>query len=405
MSASVEQSNNGALPTTSPQSDDALSELDDGSSSLSDIEEKDPDQDEPDDLNSGDSDNDGDSDANDSEAETERLENSPHNQRIITSVTNPEGRTYERSPSKLQHQFLMEVDDEDLRDVEDASDDEMSIGKSPKSPGADGIDGEPTTTTTSVEDPSGDSKLAAALLEAAASKKRKRSLLPDPGAKDLAEQDEPARKRTGSIGAPEDDYAIDDTASADGEAHTSNSVSGNISEEESVVEGDEGDDDQEHDYQETGVDSIDPASNDNAKARGSDDEYQTGWSKRTSSGNAGRRPDDGSIDHPKEAPLLDAAAHDAAATEEVEDVADADADADADEVAAKNEEERKWYYSFHAWFKLTLYADERKRVALDQLGDIERHFAAFRERYEVFLGSFMSLSNTLAGFTKNDSHS
>src|SRR5436309_1038503 len=117
MSASVDRRTDSTLPAAYPPSDEALSELDDGSSSLSDIEDKETEQDE---LDGGDFENDVESDANDTEAETERLENSPHNQRKLKDVvlnSQDESRMYERSPNKLQHPFRVGGDGDDDQDM------------------------------------------------------------------------------------------------------------------------------------------------------------------------------------------------------------------------------------------------------------------------------------------------
>jgi hypothetical protein len=338
MSASVDQRSDGALPAAFPPSDDALSELDDGSSSLSDIEDKEAEQD---DLDGGESENDIEYDANDSEAETERLENSPHNQRKLKDVVlspQAESRTYERSPSKLQHQFQVEVDGDDDQDMDELSDDDISVDKSTKSPGSDEAEQEPTTATTSIEDSSGDGKLSVAALEAAASKKRKRSLLPDPGIMDTNELEEPARKRTGSIGAPEDEYAIDDTASVDGEMETSNPISGNISDADSLdPQDDEEDENQQQVHAGNGIENGETAANDLTEGIGSEAEKKKGWKKRRSpANNVGEAEAEHGGDANEEV-VLDRPDHEPAEVEEMEEAADVE----GDEVAAKNEEERE----------------------------------------------------------------
>jgi hypothetical protein len=342
MSASIEQRSEGALPAAFHNSDDALSELDDGSSSLSDIEDKEAEQE---DLEGLDFENDDESDANDSEAETERLENSPHNQRKLQDVvfsSQAESRIYERSPSKLQHQLNAEEDEDDDRDMEDFSDDEISIDKSAKSPSPDENEHGRTTATTSIEDSSGDGKLSTAAFEAAASKKRKRSLLPDPESIDRSDPDEPARKRTGSIGAPEHDYAIDDTASVDGEVDTSNPISGSISDAESLeAEEDDEDEKQTEEQEQEPIGDVD----DNMivappiEPLTPEDEIKKRWNKLRNSGTGTNETDvkqgeDTNGKSPSKRPN-----HETTDIEEPEDAVDVEVD-DV-EVAMKNEEERK----------------------------------------------------------------
>ena len=339
MSASVDQRSDGALPAAFPPSDDALSELDDRSSSLSDIEDKEPEQDE---LDGAESENDIEYDANDSEAETERLDNSPHNQRKLKDVvlsSQVESGTYERSPSKLQHQFQIEADgDDDDQDMDELSDDDMSVDKTPKSPGSEGVEQEPTTATTSIEDSSGDGKLSVAALEAAASKKRKRSLLPDPGTSGANEMEEPARKRTGSIGAPDHEYAIDDTASVDGEMETSNPISGNISDVDSLdPQDDEEDENQQQAHDENGVENGEKATNGLVDGIGSEIERKRGWKKRRSPANDVEEADVERGEDANEGAVVERPGHEPVETEEAEEATEVE----GDEVVAKNEEERK----------------------------------------------------------------
>jgi len=205
-------------------SDDELSDVDvdgDGSSSLSDIEDKDdePEQDGSDEELSNVYD-----DENDSEAETERLEESPNKIRthkdVVLSAQNG-SQIYNHSPSKLHNQ-IMPDDHEEEEDDDPLSDDEISLRESPKS------DPDPTTAATSLED-SGEGKQLLSAVDND-SRKRKRSIMAGSGLID--DSDEPVRKRTGSIMAPAEDYAIEDEEHPDEELDTSNPISGNISGEE-----------------------------------------------------------------------------------------------------------------------------------------------------------------------------
>ena len=212
-------------------SDDELSDVDvdgDGSSSLSDIEDKD-DEPEQDQEGSDEELSNTYDDENDSEAETERLEESPNKIRthkdVVLSSQN-DGQIYNHSPSKLHNQILQ--DDQDDEDEEDPlSDEDISLRESPKSSVHD--EPEPTTVATSLEDSAGEGKQHLSTIDAD-TRKRKRSIMAGGGLGDDA--DEPLRKRTGSILAPGDEYAVEDEEQPDEEVDTSNPISGNISGDE-----------------------------------------------------------------------------------------------------------------------------------------------------------------------------
>jgi hypothetical protein len=340
MSATLEQRSDGTLPAAFPTSDDALSELGDGSSSLSDIEDKEAEQD---DLDGVDSENDIESDMNDSEAETERLENSPHDQRKQKDVvlsSQAESRTYERSPSKLQHQFHIEAEDDNDEDVDDLSDDERSLDKSPKS--LEGVEQGPTTATTSLEDSSGEGK-ETVTTNNVASKKRKRSLLPNHGSMNGTDLDEPARKRTGSVGAPTDEYAIDDSASLNGDAEMSNPISGNVSDVESLdAEDDDEEANQQRTNEENGMDDGVIEGANLAEVSSPEVERHKGRKKRRSSGHD---PEDIEIEQEEQAneePVVNCLSHQAGDIEEPEDTVEVEGD--EAEVILRNEEERKCYH-------------------------------------------------------------
>jgi len=341
MSVSAEIPVDGIVPSRIQAADDDLSELGDGSSSLSDIEDKEPEQDELDELDDlddqdQDSDNEDESDTDDSEAETERLENSPH-QHKPKEVILGENRTYYQTPSKLHHQFNDEEEAEDDDDDDDVdneldrlSDDDGSVAESAKSNGMDGVERDPTTATTSLEDSSGEGKGSMAALDAA-SKKRKRSLLPDRDAVDATELDEPARKRTGSIPATDDDYAIDDTASANGGAETSNPISGEVSDAESNdPHDDEDEDNPDEELEEVGAEDDVEESLNLVKDSRPKGERKTHRHKRDGSELVDNVEDD-AIDVPSEAvqEAVDGDSHEDAM------------DVDEAELALKNEEERK----------------------------------------------------------------
>jgi hypothetical protein len=340
MSATLEQRSEGTLPAVFPTSDDALRELGDGSSSLSDIEDKEAEQE---DLDGVDSENDIESDVNDSEAETERLQNSPHDQRKQKDVvlsSHAESRTYERSPSKLQHQFHIEAEDDNDEDVDDLSDDEGSFDKSPS--GLEGAEQGPTTATTSLEDSSGEGK-ESITTHNAASKKRKRSLLPDHGSMNGNDLGEPARKRTGSVGAPADEYAIDDSASLNGDAEMSNPISGNVSDVDSLdAEEDDEEGNQQPTNEEIGEENGVIEAADLAEMSSPEVERHKGRKKRRSSGHD---PEDVEAEHSEQAneePMSNSLSHRTGDMEEPEDTADVEGD--EAEVILRNEEERKCYH-------------------------------------------------------------
>lgn len=217
---------------------EALGEVDvdgDGSSSLSEIEDKDGDQDDEAD-GSDDLSNISD-DENDSEAETERLEESPNKFRphkdVVLSSHN-DNQSYDRTPSKLHNQITADDQEED-DDEEPLSDADVSneSPESPKSSARDETDHDHPTAPTSLEDSSVESKNILLSAIEADTRKRKRSIMAGSG----LEEDigEPLRKRTGSVMTPGDEYAIEEGAPGDEDADTSNPISGNISGDEGGV--------------------------------------------------------------------------------------------------------------------------------------------------------------------------
>jgi hypothetical protein len=337
MSASVEQLGESAM-STALNSQDALSEIGDGSSSLSDIEDKEAEQDE---LEGADSDNDGESDANDSEAETERLENSPHRQRKLKSVvlsSKAESQTYERSPKKLQNQFTADAEDDDDNRANNLSDDEVSLDESTKSQGLEGVERDLTTATTSLE-ASSEGKGSITVLDAA-SKKRKRSQLTGSGSVDMNDLEEPARKRTGSIVAVADDFAIDDTASVNGDPETSNPISGNMSDMESPdLRDDEEDENHEQIEEEFGADDETTGPSDARDNSVPKSDKKRDWKKRGTSENGIENPVMEQCDDANEASVADMPTKDAVEAEDLEDAADVEGD--EAEAAIRNEEERE----------------------------------------------------------------
>ncbi|KAI0841247.1 Sds3-like-domain-containing protein [Hypoxylon sp. FL0890] len=322
-------------PPIEPLSDD------DGSSPLSDVEDKDADTEDlhaindtipnnrdedassPDDL----------SDANDTEAETERLYDTPRNptrHKDIVLSQEAGGQTYERTPSKLRRHITRTGvgKDEDRPLFEE----EMSIASSPPA--------QETKTPQKRQSPILDI-LAEAASQEAESRKRKRSSMPA----ENAETPRLSRKRTGSVPAPSRQDMDGDTPMADEEDPLLHTNSGEHSADEAVnVVAAEDDDD------------------DPAQAIQSDPEVIP--KKQTRSGSKKLKATEQAIeaDEPSEdvagAPVPEEDGAHAGVDEQVE--ADMDEEAEA---AHKNEEEL-----------------ERKKAAFDQLTAIEKRFATFRDR-------------------------
>ncbi|KIM97699.1 hypothetical protein OIDMADRAFT_167767 [Oidiodendron maius Zn] len=341
MGNEMEQAADAILQAAQEASLDELSEIEvdgDGSSSLSEIEYRDNPQDEETEA-SDDRSNESDEE-NDSEAETDRLEQSPNLVRthkdIVLSSAN-DGQIYERSPSKLNNQIL--ADDQGDDEEEDVlSDDDISLHESHKS-SVQGDTAEPITVATSLEDSSGEGKRTLSAVDAD-TRKRKRSIMAGSGLDNDIE--EPLRKRTGSIMTPGDDYAVEDEEQPDEEGDTSNPISGNISGEE----GGENEEDVPDEVEEPAVAEEAPETT----------EITVSPKKR---GRKKKKPVENGVnshDEEQEAPLEETTAVNG--DDEI-----VENDGDEAEAAMKNEEEL-----------------ERKRIALEQLGAIERQFATFRDR-------------------------
>jgi len=223
-------------------SQDDLSDVEiegDGSSSLSDIEDKDIEQEDDEELS--DALSNPSEDDNDSEAETERLEDSPNKfrpHRDVVLNSHNTSQIYERSPSKLNKHFTVE-DLQEEEDEEPLSDEEGSINESLASPKSSDHEEEDAqahhTAPTSHEDESANKKSLLAIPDISTNK-RKRSIMA--GSTLDVDLEEPLRKRTGSIMAPVNDYAIEDENEVEEENEQSNPQSGNISDEEDAEEHD-----------------------------------------------------------------------------------------------------------------------------------------------------------------------
>lgn len=165
---------------------------------------------------------------NDSEAETERLEESPNKIRAHKDIV--------LNQSNLHHQLIVD-NDQDEEDDDLLSDESLSTSGSPKSSVHDEAGPELPTAPTSLEDSTSDTKRTLSVTELD-SRKRKRSIMAGSG---LDDDEEPLRKRTGSIMTPGDDFAIEDEEQLEEDEEdldVSNPISGTIS-------GDEGGEDQD----------------------------------------------------------------------------------------------------------------------------------------------------------------
>jgi len=317
----------------------------DGSSSLSEIEDKDGDQDE--DAEGSDELSMISDDENDSEAETERLEESPNKfrqQQDLVMSSHGNSQTYEQSPSKL-HKQIAPADLEDDDDDDPLSSDDISLNDpdSPKSSERGEPEPEPTTAATSLGDSSGEGKNLLSVADAD-TRKRKRSIMAGGAVDDDLE--EPLRKRTGSVMTPGDDYAIEDDADPDEEGDLSNPISGNVS-------GDEGGAVQEDEVPEEIEEAIATEENNAEVPDIPISPKKRGRKKKKAAENGVGGHDDADGD------LAVNGDHEVRNGDEE---ADAEGDDEA-EAAMRNEEEL-----------------EKKRIALDQLATIERQFATFRDR-------------------------
>ena len=350
--------------------DEELSDVDvdgDGSSSLSDIEDKDAEQDE-DQEGSDDLSNISD-DENDSEAETERLEESPNKFRPHQDVVLSTHNDTQRTPSKLQNQII--PDDQDGEEDEDPSSDaEASLNdpESPKSFVHDEAELDPPTAPTSLEDGPIENKSLLSVIDAD-TRKRKRSIMAGSGLEDDLE--EPLRKRTGSVMGTGDEYAIEEDVQQDEEVDTSHPISGNISADEGGVAQE---DEASEEIEEEGVADDEAPEAPEAVDIPVSPKRRGRKKKKAAENGVGNHNEDADVVPDAEVVNGDDDVR-KAEDENAENEGDDEADA-----AQKNEEERKllgnWLLGWDADSTLV----EKKRIALDQLSSIERQFSTFRDR-------------------------
>ncbi|KXJ92022.1 Sds3-like-domain-containing protein [Microdochium bolleyi] len=276
------------------------------------------------------------SDADDTEAETERLYDTPRvptRQKDVVLNEQAEGRVYERTPSKLRHHNTTHEDDDDDNDDDPLSDADVSMASSP--PAHD------VARSAKLPSPSLD-LLAEAANQESESRKRKRS-----SATVETDTEQPLRKRTGSVQAP----------SA-------------IKENGEPGSGDEDEDTDPTPQSRSGEQSGDETPGGTAADNKHDRSHSSKTRKHTRSGSRRIKEQEAAAaaaaaidDHAPTEDNLDGIGpdEDAGATGDDEPMAD-EADEEA-EAAHRNEEEL-----------------ERKKIAYEQLAEIEKRFASFREK-------------------------
>lgn len=369
MSIAIEMQNDQGLSAAFPASqEEELSDNEDGSSSLSDIEDREADQ-EGMDLATSDIENaseGNDSDDNDTEAETERLEDSPHSARKHKDVvmrSYNESKTYERSPSKLQNQLLAAANE----DEEPHTGDEDSGSESAKSPSDDEDDHNPPTAPTSLDSAVDEQKPYKT--PDGQSKKRKRHTIMDGGVADEDENNEPANKRVGSIMDGGNAYLEEEEEDAlvDEDVENPNNVGG----EDGADDQDDNEDAQGVAAEKDPLEILAEASSKKVEKRNtrqSQDTTQNGSEAKAQGPPSTAAKTNGVPDLPV-----------------VADEADGPADVeeyDEAEIALKNEEEGKPAFmdKTRSPIMLTTDAVEKKRTAVDQLSGIEKHLRTFRIR-------------------------
>ena len=332
-------------------------------------------------------------DVNDSEAETERLYDSPRKSDSDRDILNTVGsvgnrqfvdrrdRAFERSPSKLQQQIQADLDaenaashDNSLSDGEEEDDDDASLASSEADPDPElatdkdspsRSQGKKSHTVISSTN-SNDSKLTRQ--DSAESRKRKR-----PSIAEQSETEQPDRKRTGSIEAPQGEFSGDDFAVVDEEGTSTNPQSGIHSAEED-----------HNDEESETINKEDPNPVELAEQDASEP-VRLEKGRRGSKKQKSRSPQESSGETKKD--IQDDAMEDvdSAAAEEPAHRAEGDHTEDADEaeIAHRNEEECKKRQPFPRCplhFSNRTFAVERKKAAWEELNLIEKQFNNFRER-------------------------
>ncbi|OIW35534.1 hypothetical protein CONLIGDRAFT_639803 [Coniochaeta ligniaria NRRL 30616] len=304
-----------------------------------------------------------DADVNDSEAETERLYDTPPKNTTgrDTVYRAPESgvqlflerrsRAFEPSPSKLQRQIKAHADEADGSDndsLSDADDDDASTASNEPEQEAkpdESRSPSPVRKTSQPIKQDGVPTADAEKDEVIDTKKRKRSL-----AAEQLEEEQPLRKRTGSIGVPERDFSADHTAIIDDDVATPTILTREPSPEE----------------EDTGeADTSEPKSKD-VPTQSIEDTPQHARSKSAKRGTTKKRKgrgDNVGMESPMDSPVDGGtpAADDDGARNAEDEQPETNADEEA-ELAHKEEEL------------------ERKKAAWEELAAIEKQFSNFRER-------------------------
>jgi hypothetical protein len=345
-------------PQIEPLSDD------DGSSPLSDVEDKDEDADElreedrltyngNDDLSLADNQSDG----NDTEAETERLYDTPqqttrHKDVVLDRSVN--AIVYERTPSKLR-QEAKAVGGIDHTESTPLSDDDVSMASSPPA--------QPTEFQEKLQSPTLDILAQVAAIQEAENRKRKRSSLPT----EATEVDQPPRKRTDSLNTADPATVDGDATMVDEDEPFLNTISGEHSADEGIdataTEGEAEPDEpipQAQSDHDTNVRKQTRSSSKKLK----DAEETAETDAPTGESLNGTNPEE----------------DDAHTGEDEQMEVDIDEEAEA---VQKNEEERmtRTFATSLDRGTDTTAAVERKRAAFEQLGGIEKRFSAFRDKF------------------------
>ncbi|KAI9842311.1 MAG: hypothetical protein M1838_003180 [Thelocarpon superellum] len=328
---------------------------------------------------------------NDSEAETERLESTPQKFRKHKAVVQGSGaaQIFERSPSKLSTDMRAPDPtvgaDKTIGRERDGDDSSTNTSKS-------NGDVEPTTATTSLEDSAGEGSKAPYPLELTPGRKRKRGDLIQNGGVVVKDEGEPATKKTGSVkdglrgsrarrhsneAPPESDLEDEGGAASGGEEAALDVEMMDDAPEDPVPDIDEPE-------PELDLEPDPPRPAPKMKGR-------KGRRRRVDVGEPGPDIED-SVERERKDVEADEPHDGEAQADGSEETVDLDGEVEGEgedgeaEAAAKNEEELL-----------------KKRSAMDSLGAIEKHFAAFRDR--LFDERLNQLSHELALLTQpNQTH-
>ncbi|KAH8910527.1 hypothetical protein BR93DRAFT_860832, partial [Coniochaeta sp. PMI_546] len=306
-----------------------------------------------------------DADVNDSEAETERLYDTPPKNTAgrDTVYRAPESgvqlflerrsRAFEPSPSKLQRQIKAQADGaddgSDNDSLSDADDDDVSTASNELEQDAKPVESRSPSPVKKASQPTTLDSAPTAEVEKDElndTRKRKRS-----SAAEQLEEEQPLRKRTGSVVEPERDFSADNTAIIDDDVATPTV----LTREPSPEDEDAGE-----------ADNSEPKSKD-VPTQSIEDTPQRARSKSAKRGTTKKRKgrgDGGAVDSPIDSPVD--AGTPAADDDGARNVEDEQPETNADEEAELAQKEEELV--------------ERKKAAWEELAAIEKQFTNFRER-------------------------